>query len=285
MAIKICKGCGIEKDVSEFHKSTVNKLGCIPYCKECKNWKHRSSESKEKILLAKEGKKRCVTCKQIKSFNDFKPRKSNKDGLMGICGDCMRKYAREYAMTEVQKKKRQKHEQNPVYLQKLSNYRRNNPKYKETDSRFRKSKKFKAYRKRADVRLKHNLRLRIWTILKDQKLKKDRKFDELIGCTGEYLQTYIESLWQEGMSWENYGKGFGKWSVDHIRPCKSFLDLSDIDQQRECFNFKNLQPLWCPQNSSKNAKYNGINYRSKNNSLSLHKIKNKTECYFSTNNN
>jgi len=43
-----------------------------------------------------------------------------------------------------------------------------------------------------------------------------------------------------GQSFENYGTA---WHVDHIRPCASF-DLSDPEQQRQCFHFTNLQPLW-----------------------------------------
>lgn len=49
------------------------------------------------------------------------------------------------------------------------------------------------------------------------------------------------------MTWENYGP---VWHVDHIRPCASF-DLQDPAQQRECFNFKNLQPLFAKENLKK----------------------------------
>lgn len=55
------------------------------------------------------------------------------------------------------------------------------------------------------------------------------------------------------MTWENYG--FYTWHIDHIRPCASF-DLSDPEQQKICFNYKNMQPLWAHENLSKHAKYN-----------------------------
>ena len=48
------------------------------------------------------------------------------------------------------------------------------------------------------------------------------------------------------MSWEN----MGEWHLDHIRPCASF-DLTDPDQQRQCFHYSNLQPLWASDNLSK----------------------------------
>lgn len=43
--------------------------------------------------------------------------------------------------------------------------------------------------------------------------------------------------------------------IDHIRPCKSFDDLYDPEQSKECFHFTNLQPLWAPENRSKSSKW------------------------------
>ena len=51
------------------------------------------------------------------------------------------------------------------------------------------------------------------------------------------------------MSWDNYG--IHGWHIDHIRPCASF-DLTDPEQQRQCFHYPNLQPLWAFDNLSKN---------------------------------
>ncbi len=62
---------------------------------------------------------------------------------------------------------------------------------------------------------------------------------------------HIESqfhLWP-GMSWDN----MNEWHVDHRQPCKSF-DLRDEAQQRRCFHFSNLQPLWACDNLAKGAR-------------------------------
>lgn len=59
----------------------------------------------------------------------------------------------------------------------------------------------------------------------------------------------LKRIEKEGMSWENYGE----WHIDHIVPCSSF-DLTDPKQQEDCFNFKNLQPLWGWENSKKGSK-------------------------------
>jgi len=56
----------------------------------------------------------------------------------------------------------------------------------------------------------------------------------------EEFKQYLASKFTERMNWENYGrKG---WHIDHIKPCVSF-DLSDPEQQKQCFHYTNLQPL------------------------------------------
>lgn len=86
-------------------------------------------------------------------------------------------------------------------------------------------------------------------------LKYNRKIAptmELIGCTIPELKHHIEKQFRDGMSWNNWGK-FG-WHLDHIRPCSSF-NLIEESQQRECFNYFNLQPLWAAENWEKGKTY------------------------------
>jgi hypothetical protein len=94
-------------------------------------------------------------------------------------------------------------------------------------------------------------RTRIMRALKD--LKKIDHTIEMIGCSALELRNYIESKFENGMSWDNYGRD--GWHIDHIRPCASF-DLSDPEQQEECFHYTNLQPLWAKDNLSKGSYYN-----------------------------
>jgi len=60
------------------------------------------------------------------------------------------------------------------------------------------------------------------------------------------------------MSWDNYGtgyngKGMEQWHIDHIIPCASF-DLSKPSEQKKCFHYTNLQPLWAKDNLRKKDK-------------------------------
>lgn len=74
---------------------------------------------------------------------------------------------------------------------------------------------------------------------------------KLIGCEIYELQAHLELQFKDGMNWENYGK---VWHIDHKRPCRSF-DLTDPAQQRQCFHYSNLQPLFATENQKKGGKW------------------------------
>lgn len=101
-----------------------------------------------------------------------------------------------------------------------------------------------------NFKLRHNLADRIYLALKGK--NKSAKTLELLGCSLSFLRKRLESLFHPGMTWENYGR-YG-WHVDHKRPCAKF-DLTDPAQQRECFHYTNLQPLWATENHKKHAKF------------------------------
>ena len=92
----------------------------------------------------------------------------------------------------------------------------------------------------------NRLRARMHQALQAQNSYKNSKARELIGCSYQELKQHLQSLFVEGMSWDN----FGEWHIDHIRPCASF-DLTDPEQQKECFHYTNLQPLWAADNLAK----------------------------------
>lgn len=99
-------------------------------------------------------------------------------------------------------------------------------------------------------RLLKNMRRRLGHAVKAAGAKKSCGTMELCGCDGKFLAKHLECLFQPGMTWENYGK----WHVDHIRPCSAF-DLSIPEQQKECFHYTNLQPLWASDNLKKSHKW------------------------------
>ena len=92
-----------------------------------------------------------------------------------------------------------------------------------------------------------NLRSRLWHAVKGN--TKSEPTLKLLGCTVEHLVSYLENQFTEGMNWDNYGE----WHIDHIIPCASF-DLHNLEQQKECFHYSNLQPLWAKENLLKSDK-------------------------------
>lgn len=140
------------------------------------------------------------------------------------------------------------------------NYRKNNKdyfiKYHSNLERKKKNNIRRQERLKTDInyKIKQNLRSRLSNSLRAQNiLSKSCHTIDLLGCNVTYLKQHIESKFQPGMSWNNYGFGDDKWHIDHIKPCASF-DLTDPEQQKQCFHYTNLQPLWQFQNLSKNKK-------------------------------
>ena len=79
---------------------------------------------------------------------------------------------------------------------------------------------------------------------------KSKKALILLGCSIYNLKIHLKKKFKEGMSFENYGK----WHIDHIKPITSF-NLSKVSEQKKCFSYKNLQPLWAIENIRKSNKY------------------------------
>jgi hypothetical protein len=52
------------------------------------------------------------------------------------------------------------------------------------------------------------------------------------------------------MSWDNYGIGKRKWSIDHIIIINSF-NLTKEEEKKKAFHYSNIQPLWNELNSAK----------------------------------
>lgn len=71
---------------------------------------------------------------------------------------------------------------------------------------------------------------------------------EMLGYTTAALKYHLESQFENGMTWANYGKRKGCWSIDHIKmisPFDSQATMADINA------LSNLRPLWHSQNASR----------------------------------
>ncbi len=98
-------------------------------------------------------------------------------------------------------------------------------------------------------KLKHYLRTRIGKVIKREQRVGSAVRD--LGCSGQELKKYLESKFQQNMSWSNYGQG--GWHIDHIQALNNF-NLTNREQFLKACHYTNLQPLWESENCSKQDK-------------------------------
>jgi hypothetical protein len=164
-----------------------------------------------------------------------------------------KEHIKEYKKVYMKKYHLKNKEKRQEYMKEYNKEYRLKNKEHAKEYRIKNRAKFSAYVKRRhdtepNFKLVRNLRRRILDALKGT--TKSAHTMELIGCTPDALRRHMESLFEPWMTWENQGRG--GWHVDHIKACAKF-DLTDPAQQRECFNYTNLQPLWAFDNLRKGA--------------------------------
>lgn len=196
------------------------------------------------------------------SFNRKEYMKEYRKKYKEKNGELLKEKAKKYRIKNIDKikkwRKDNKEHLNAYSRVKIKEWRIKNPekdklarqKYKK-DNKERIKKYLNVYIKRRmkideSFKLSYNIRTRIRRALKKD-FKKSKTID-LLGCSIEFLKVYLENKFKEGMSWENYGR-YG-WHIDHIKPCSKF-DLTQESEQKKCFNYTNLQPLWAVDNLKK----------------------------------
>lgn len=191
----------------------------------------------------------CNDCGEIKSTSEFSKDCSKKDGLRLVCKDCDCKKIAKWRIKNPEKVMAGSQEyyanNTAACIANAERWANNNTDRKRELDRLRARRNRK---NKPEHRLVCATRTRINSAIHHNS-KKDGPTTELMGCSWDQFFGHIEINFLPGMTWENYGE----WHVDHIRPCASF-DLTDPAQQRQCFNWKNLQPLWAKDNLKKGAK-------------------------------
>ena len=193
----------------------------------------------------------CDTCHKEKDSNEFPVCDGNTGWRRSKCKECKREKDNEYSRRRNAKDREKVNARNAVWA--IEN-RAWNLKRKRKYNREHKDDLLEYVRQRrktdVDFRLRCVLRCRLRLALKG--LTKSARTMELLGCSTEELKRHLESGWKQDMNWGNYG-GKNGWQIDHIVPCASF-DLSKPEEQKRCFHYTNLQPLWAEENMIKGAK-------------------------------
>lgn len=187
----------------------------------------------------------CPSCKSMKSKSSFNKHSSRHDGLQSNCRECMCIKQKIWGQTTHGQNKIQKYRKK--HRKKLLEYGK---KYRKTHRKELSRKEME--RLKCDINFKIRKLMRRIVISAIKRVSKNNcKYSSTItqiGCDDIFFKSYIESKFQKGMTWDNYGL-YG-WHIDHIIPCSKF-DLTDPEQQKLCNHYSNLQPLWAKDNLKK----------------------------------
>jgi hypothetical protein len=222
--MKKCGKCEIKKPLDEFSKNKNSKDGFQNRCKECNkthlkslydsNHEYYSSKSLEYYYKNKE---HIITRTKIYKEKNKDKIQIYNNNYTELNKDKKRKIATEWA------KNNKKH-----LSQYMGTLLKSNPLFK----------------------LSHNTRNLINGSFKRTckgKFNKSKKTEDILGCTLEEFTQYLQSLFTEGMTLENYGE----WEIDHIVPISSAITKEEIYKLN---HYSNLQPLWKSDNRSKGKK-------------------------------
>lgn len=234
----ICMRCHLEKDVSLFRPVGFE-------CKKCESERKArervSRREKDPTYREKERERERVrrsTPEHRRKRNALKQQPKHKERFKARLRE---RYATEPGYREmVLARNTRNRRKDPCYKEKK---RKEYGKYKDKYL----ARQRKRYAEDPHFRIRQNLTNRINGALKGKTMKAETSM-KLIGCTIQELKIHLESKFREGMAWEN--QGITGWHIDHVVPCNDF-SLSDPEEQKRCFHYTNLQPLWWHENLKK----------------------------------
>lgn len=123
----------------------------------------------------------------------------------------------------------------------------NDPEYHEAYKKYDVQRKRKKEREDEKAGFIQIMRSSVRKAFKRKNYTKSSKTFEILGEEWSVVKSHFESLFKEGMSWENYGE----WQIDHIIPISSANTKEEIEK---LCHYKNLQPLWKEENIFKSDK-------------------------------
>ena len=216
---------------------------------------------------------------ETKSIQNFSKNKRQKDRHHYVCKSCRKEYN-----TNNQKNIKEYRENNKEKIKpQIQEWKKNNPKRVKELWKINNSKKTKEktkldnqkqkeykknwsknqYKNNINFKITQLLRIRLIDALKGKTNKTDSSL-KILGCSIEEFKLYLEKQFLPEMSWKNHGE---IWEIDHIKPCSSF-DLICETQQKECFHYTNLQPLFKTSDIAKSFGYiDHIGNRNKKNTF------------------
>ncbi len=274
-----CICCGDSKPLTEY-RSSVKPSGNVSYrrkCKACIQSERRERYSNDPAYREyKKARSRQVYAKrreaavaQKAKYREQNRKKINESKMKSYYADVeeSRKKNRDrYAADPDSAKKRREYRAKNIERERLVSkmYREKkgdelrekrrvqNFRWREANREKYNEKNREYYRSSIKRKIGMNLRNRINAMVRYKSgLNKRDSLVLLVGCDVEKLKIRFESQFTEGMNWAKFLDG--EIHIDHIKPCASF-DLTKEEEQKKCFHYTNLQPLWARDNLIKGSK-------------------------------
>ena len=215
--------------------------------------------------------KKCSKCNQDKEYSNFYKKTSSKDGYGPICKECRTQYnadSKDLTQQYYKENKEKYQESSKKYYknnkEKVNNksikWQNKNPlKSKQTQKKWHKNNReyHKIWRKNKwdndpNFKLRILLGNRLNEVLKKNKTYKSSNIIELLDCSLDEVKNHLQQQFKKEMNWGNHGT---IWEIDHIIPCARF-NMALVEEQKKCFHFSNLQPLFKTTEISKGLGYN-----------------------------
>lgn len=245
--MKKCNTCEIEKPYDDFTKEKLAKDGYKNKCKSC---------------IAKASKEKYASNPQARREYEAKWRAANTDKCTAKTYRWRAKNAEQYLEY---KKIYYKNNKDKILASQKITYQKYKECYGERNRNYHKEHHALLMQKRkervdANPLLQFKERIRQLTKGAFYRLKQNKKFrtNAMLGADWETVKSHFISQFKDGMTWEAFMAG--EIHVDHIQP------LATAKTEEELIalcHYTNLQPLWCLDNLSKGATFEGVNYKTK----------------------
>jgi hypothetical protein len=181
--------------------------------------------------------KQCKVCGETKDESGFTRVTGNKYGLDSKCKECK----------SIANRK--------GYIQNKEKITQKRLERKEDKTKY--DIEYKRNRRKGDIlyKISDNISRNLRKALTKGGYRKGSRTGEIVGLDWVEFKEWIERNWEDGMSWENYGQGVGRWNIDHTIPQCSGDSEDEIVRLN---HWTNLKPMWAVQNASKNGKYEQV---------------------------
>lgn len=248
--MKECKKCSQIKETSDFNRLKISKDGLRYECRSCEREYRQLHKDRQNEYMKNYRKENYEELKE----KDKERRNKNVDKIRRDKSKYYQenkqiwKKSTERNKEKIRERKDKYAEENEekMIMWKKESYerRKKEPGYKEYRNKYARE-----YRSRNPhiIAWRNTLRRVIYQYGQN----KSGKTIDILGYSATDFKSHIESLFLEGMCWDNWGS----WHIDHIIPVCQF----DKNTHPSVVNaLSNLRPLWAKDNLSK--KFNIDNF-------------------------